>query len=1146
MNLRTVRRRMTATGAALTLGAASLVVASDPAGAAGNVSITDIGSLTEGASQVFTVTRTDATNAETIQYVIGGNAADVTVTTEGDGAVDGVLTFGAGVPSQTLTVQAIDDVDGESGESFTITLSNSSDGSTLPGAESANLVDDGDAGTVQFAAASQAATEGVGSVSVGVTRTGGTEGAISATLAESSDDISLPGGTAVNFANGDGATKTIIINVVDDTAVEPAGEAAVVSISGAQVSGQTTHTVNVIDNAPNGAPDAYATVEDVTLNTTASAMPSVLANDTDDTGTQGGLIAVSPTTPANGTVSLQANGHFIYIPNADFGGPRDSFTYVAQDAQGNRTAPITVTITVTGINDAPVAVADTYNVNEDAVLSVNAGAGVRSNDIDPEDGPSGLTVTVVPVTDVTRGVLVLSADGSFVYTPNENYDGEDSFTYLVTDSGGLTATGTATITVNDFNAAPVAVDDSFANVNQNIKTAFSNLSNDTDQDGDSLTFGGWDATSDEGGLVDCGELNVCKYTPPSGFAGTDTFEYTVSDGNGGTHRATVTLHVGFDGVCDLTGSNLTGTAADEVLCGTNGNDTLNGGGGNDVLLGRGGNDTLDGGTGTNIIWGGSGNDTLNQDGTTGADTWLISSGDVGPNSIGSVENINVDGLGGGDVFTLVPAAGVTFDLHGNTGFDGLIYQTTNLDNVVDSGSRITADGVGNVDYTSFETVQTDGLLFIGTGAGDDFVFSSSSVDGLRIDLLGGDDRVEVTFGSLLGTVDVTDSGGTNGDILAVTGPITPDVIDVVRGQVRRFNEVVNYSDIERLEVHGGRGDDTVRLDFSAGAVVPAAVPLPSFVLVLGDEGTDLLELTYDQSCTIDRGASPVTITLADGTVVALDGTLEGADVNCAGVRSMVAGASGYWMGRSNGNIHGFGQVQNYGNAPIGTSPLATLVNHPANIGVWAAEADGTVHRFGRVNHLGDPDNLVLNGPIVSMAASRTGEGYYLLGTDGGVFSYGDAAFHGSTGDIVLNRPVVSMAVNPSGEGYWFVATDGGVFTFGPDTAFQGSVPQVLPPGVSLVEPVVGMAPTATGNGYWLVAADGGVFAFGDAKFYGSVPGALGLGVLPNQPIVGIVATPSGEGYWIVAKDGGVFAFGDAAFHGSLGALGISDLVAFAG
>ena len=165
----------------------------------------------------------------------------------------------------------------------------------------------------------------------------------------------------------------------------------------------------------------------------------------------------------------------------------------------------------------------------------------------------------------------------------------------------------------------------------------------------------------------------------------------------------------------------------------------------------------------------------------------------------------------------------------------------------------------------------------------------------------------------------------------------------------------------------------------------------------------------------------------------------------------------------------------------------------------------------------------LNSPIVGMASTGDGHGYWNVAADGGIFSFGDAAFHGSMGGQPLVRPVVGMAATPDGKGYWEVAADGGIFAFG-DARFYGSMG-----GVPLTQPVVGIAATADGKGYWEVAADGGIFAFGDARFYGST-GALHL----NRPVVAMTPTPDGSGYWLVASDGGVFAFGDAGFHGSMG------------
>ncbi len=176
------------------------------------------------------------------------------------------------------------------------------------------------------------------------------------------------------------------------------------------------------------------------------------------------------------------------------------------------------------------------------------------------------------------------------------------------------------------------------------------------------------------------------------------------------------------------------------------------------------------------------------------------------------------------------------------------------------------------------------------------------------------------------------------------------------------------------------------------------------------------------------------------------------------------------------------------------------------------------------SYVGSMRDAASGRPIVGIAATHSGKGYWLAGSDGGVFSFGDANFHGSAGGHALGAPIVGIAATPTGNGYWLAARDGGVFTFG-KARFFGSTG-----GRRLAAPIVGIAPTASGNGYWLAAADGGVFTFGDAQFHGSTGGrALGA------PIVGIAGSPSGNGYWLAAADGAVFAFGDAHGRGLSGA-----------
>jgi ribosomal protein L24E len=212
-------------------------------------------------------------------------------------------------------------------------------------------------------------------------------------------------------------------------------------------------------------------------------------------------------------------------------------------------------------------------------------------------------------------------------------------------------------------------------------------------------------------------------------------------------------------------------------------------------------------------------------------------------------------------------------------------------------------------------------------------------------------------------------------------------------------------------------------------------------------------------------------------------------------------------------------------ALVASHPIVGMAATPNGDGYWEVASDGGIFAFGDDGFYGSVGGRPLNAPIVGMAATPNGDGYWEVASDGGIFAFGHAGFHGSVGGRPLNAPIVGMAATPDGGGYWEVASDGGIFAFG-HAGFYGSVG-----GRPLNAPIVGMASSPSGRGYWLVASDGGIFSFGDSKFWGST-GDLKL----NKPVVGIAATPGGAGYWEVASDGGIFASGDAVFNGSTGSL----------
>ena len=204
------------------------------------------------------------------------------------------------------------------------------------------------------------------------------------------------------------------------------------------------------------------------------------------------------------------------------------------------------------------------------------------------------------------------------------------------------------------------------------------------------------------------------------------------------------------------------------------------------------------------------------------------------------------------------------------------------------------------------------------------------------------------------------------------------------------------------------------------------------------------------------------------------------------------------------------------------TPVVGMASTPNGDGYWLTDASGGVSAHGSAVDHGSMAGHPLNAPIAHIVSTPDGGGYWLVAADGGIFSFGDAPFFGSMGGRRLNAPVVDIAPTPHGRGYWLVAADGGIFSFG-DAPFFGSMG-----GQHLNAPIVGMSADDATGGYWEVAADGGIFSFG-APFLGSTGG-----IRLSRPVNGMASLADGQGYWFVADDGGIFSGGSAAFHGSMG------------
>ncbi|WP_323816627.1 Ig-like domain-containing protein, partial [Cellvibrio sp. NN19] len=351
------------------------------------------------------------------------------------------------------------------------------------------------------------------------------------------EDVALPGQIVATDVDGDTlayaltgnpASGTVTLNAATGSFVYTpnanynGSDSFVVTISDGN-GGTTTSTVTIgvtpVNDAPVSADQNLTTDEDV-------ALPGqIVATDVD-----GDTLAYSLTgNPTNGTVTLNtATGSFVYTPNANYNGS-DAFTVTISDGNGGTTTS-TVTIGVTPVNDAPVSADQSLTTDEDVALP----GQIVATDVD------GDTLAYALTGNPANGTVTLNAaTGSFVYTPNANYNGSDSFVVTISDGNGGTTTSTVTIGVTPVNDAPVSADQ---NLTTDEDVALPGQIVATDVDGDTLSYA---ITSNAAnGTV---SLNAATgsfvYTPNANYNGSDSFVVTISDGNGGTTTSTVTIGV---------------------------------------------------------------------------------------------------------------------------------------------------------------------------------------------------------------------------------------------------------------------------------------------------------------------------------------------------------------------------------------------------------------------------------------------------------------------------------------------------------------------------------------------------------------------------------------------------------------------------
>jgi VCBS repeat-containing protein len=354
------------------------------------------------------------------------------------------------------------------------------------------------------------------------------------------EDVALSGTLNATDENGDTLTYTLITNGTLGTAAitnsttgaftyTPHPEASGVdrftfkASDGTSESAAATVTVTIaaVNDPPVAAGDSAAIDEDVRLS------GNVLSNDSDADG--GPLSARLVSGPAHGVVALNADGSYVYTPARDFNGV-DGFTYVANDGAAN-SAPATVTIAIAPVNDAPVAVNDAAATNEEVAVSGN----VLANDSDVDS--SALSVRLV--TETAHGTIVLNADGSFTYTPTQDFNGVDSFTYVASDGAADSAPASAVIAVNPINDAPIAYSDLIRTMRNTPATGVLRA---TDVDGDALHFSIVLMPSNGTVTLDAA-TGAFVYKPNKNFFGVDVFAFRARDASAESNTGWVVISV---------------------------------------------------------------------------------------------------------------------------------------------------------------------------------------------------------------------------------------------------------------------------------------------------------------------------------------------------------------------------------------------------------------------------------------------------------------------------------------------------------------------------------------------------------------------------------------------------------------------------
>ena len=679
----------------------------------------------------------------------------------------------------------------------------------------------------------------------------------SVTYTNSSDNPTTTPRT-VSFVVNDGTdnntvvTRNINITAVNDAPVATATNSALAYTENATTAIDSGITVSDVDSAnlasatvriSSGFISAQDTLAFTNQNGIAGSYNS----------TTGVLTLTGSSTVANYQAALRS---ITYTNNSDNPSltPR-TISFIVNDGAANSTA-ITRDINITAVNDAPVAVNDSITTKRNIPVIISA-TTLLSNDKDVDVSD---VLSITGFTQPSQGSLVNNNDGTYTYTPVQNYYGFDSFTYTLSDGHGGNSTATVNLTINQYNVINGTLGADNLNGTVNIDIISGLQGNDTLQglsDNDTLDGGDGNDSLDGGAGVDSligGKGNDIYIVDNlndiiiEGLnAGTDLVKSSVSWVLGNNlENLTLTGSGAINGTGNSFNNILIGNTGANILSGENGNDNLFGDSDNDTLLGGAGNDTLDGGLGSDSLDGGIGNDTYIVDNVNDIIIEGLNAGtDLVKSSVSwvlgnNLENLTltgsgaINGTGNSLKNILIGNAGANI-LSGEDSNDSLIGGAGNDtllggagDDTLDGG--LGADslngGIGNDIYT---VDNVNDFITEGLNAGTDLVKSS----------------VNWVLGNNLENLTLTGSGAINGtgnslnNILA--GNSGANTLNGVDGNDSLFGSSGNdtlFGDSGDDTLNGGAGIDS--LDGGIGNDTYIVDNLNDSIIEGLEAGTDLV------------------------------------------------------------------------------------------------------------------------------------------------------------------------------------------------------------------------------------------------------------------------------------------------------------------